>query len=278
MMHYLKTYEQQKAMAARMNLMDDPFFQKIAEDKEVCEELLQILLDKPDLTIIESHTQRHLRNLGAHSVILDVLCEDSSGSLFNIEVQKDDKKKLDAKAEEYQKRVRFNLANMDTVFAEKGIPYNHLPDLYAVFISEIDPFKLRCTTYHVRRSLEETDTTVQNGVHEIYVNTAVVDNTVTSQLMQYFINSNGYNANFKKTSQRVIQFKETNEGVKEMTSVFDEYAQECIREYDKEKDRNTAINGLKEGISVDVLTKLVPSLSKDSILELKKQLELQTAI
>ena len=39
---------------------------------------------------------------------------------------------------------------------------------------------------------------------------------VTAELMQYFMNSNGYNEHFAKTSQRVMQFKETNEGVNEM--------------------------------------------------------------
>ncbi len=273
-MLYLKTYQQQKELASRMNLMDDPFFQKIAEDREVCEELLQILLDKPDLHITQNQTQRHLRNVDAHSVILDVLCEDSEGNLFNIEVQKDDKKKRDRKPEEYQKRVRFNLSNMDTVFAEKGLSYHQLPDLYAVFISEIDPFQLNCTTYHVGRMLKEKSIFVDNGIHEIYVNTQVTDDTVTSQLMQYFLNSNGYNPNFKKTSQRVLHLKESNEGVREMASVFDEYAEECV----KEENRKTAINLLKLGATIEMVATAMPSLSVETIQQLKDSLELQPAI
>ena len=119
-----------------MNVIDDQFFQKIAENREVCEELLRILLDKPDLEIIESQTQRKLPNLQARAVILDALCKDSHGNLFNIEVQKDDKKRDHSKAEEYQKRVRFNLASMDTAFAEKGTEFHNLPDLYAVLLSK----------------------------------------------------------------------------------------------------------------------------------------------
>ncbi len=71
----MKTFTEQQALAARVNLMDDPFFHKVAEDLEVCEELLQILLKKPDLKVIENQPQRYLRNLGARSVVLDVLCE-----------------------------------------------------------------------------------------------------------------------------------------------------------------------------------------------------------
>ena len=48
------------------------------------------------------------------NVIDDVLCQDSSGDYFNIEVQK----KND---DDNQKRVRFNRSNIDTAFVESGI-------------------------------------------------------------------------------------------------------------------------------------------------------------
>ena len=66
------------------------FFQKIAEDKAVCEEILRIILQKPKLKVIDAQTQRFLRNIGAHSVILDLLCEDEDGSRINVEIQKAD--------------------------------------------------------------------------------------------------------------------------------------------------------------------------------------------
>ena len=222
----MKTFEEQKALVRRMNVIDDQFFQKIAEDKEVCEELLQILLDKPDLEIVEAYTQRKLPNLQARAVILDALCKDSSGNFFNIEVQKDDKKRDHSKAEEYQKRVRFNLASMDTAFAEKGIEFHKLPDLYAIFISQIDPFGEHKASYRVRRALEQSNATVYNGISEIYVNTASKDGTLVAELMQYFENSNGINPKFEKLSYRVEQLKNDETEVTTMTSVFDEYAEE----------------------------------------------------
>ncbi len=266
----LKTYEEQKARAERLNLIDDRFFQKVAEDREACEELLQVLLDKPDLKIVENQAQRHLRNVDARSVILDVLCQDENGRLFNIEVQKDDKKRHCPKAEEYQKRVRFNLANMDTLFAEKGLHYHQLPDIYSIFISELDPFQQDCTTYHVQRSLKETSVPVENGIHEIYINTAVHDGSNQAELMKYFTDSNGYHPVFKKLSGRVMQYKTTNKGVEEMSSVFDEYAEEKLLE--------AAVNLLKKGISADIIAETFPSLSRESILELKEQLEAKVAI
>ena len=81
----MKTYEEQKSFVAKLNVIDDVFFHKMAEDKEVCEEILRILLSKPNLKVIESQVQRYLRNIGAHSVILDVLCQDENGDYINVD-------------------------------------------------------------------------------------------------------------------------------------------------------------------------------------------------
>jgi hypothetical protein len=48
----MKTYEEQKALVSKLNVMDDIFFQKMAEDMEVAEEILRIILEKPKLKVI----------------------------------------------------------------------------------------------------------------------------------------------------------------------------------------------------------------------------------
>ena len=273
----MKALDEKHTFIARLNVMDDPFFQKIAENPDVCEEILRILLQKPKLKIIQTNTQLFLRNLSAHSVILDALCTDETGAFFNIEIQKDDKKGKSAKAQEYQKRVRFHLSNMDTMLVEKGTPYRQLPDLYAVFISEIDPFQQDCTIYHVRRSLQETDTTIENGVHEIYANTAVNDGTDIAHLLQYFKHTTDTNAKarFPKLVKQVKFLKETPEGVLIMGNLFDEYAELKVKEAEQvfhEKEKTTAVNLLKKGIAIETIAEVLPSLSLEFIKQLKQQL------
>ena len=273
----MKVLNEKNTFIARLNVMDDPFFQKIAENPAVCEEILRILLQKPKLKIIQTNTQLFLRNLSAHSVILDALCTDETGAFFNIEIQKDDKKGKNNKAQEYQKRVRFHLSNMDTMLAEKGTPYQQLPDLYAVFISEIDPFQQNCTIYHVRRSLQETDATIENGVHEIYANTAVNDGTDIAQLLQYFKHTTDTNAKvrFPQLVKQVKFLKETPEGAMIMGNVFDEYAELKVKEAKKEfqeKEKTTAVNLLKKGIAIETIAEVLPSLSIEFIKQLKQQL------
>jgi hypothetical protein len=268
----VKTFEEQKAFLARMNVIDDQFFQKVVEDREVCEEILRILLQKPDLHVVDYQAQRHLRNIGAHSVILDLLCQDDTGALFNVEVQKADN-------DDHQKRMRFNISNIDTTFVEKGIDYKDLPDVFAIFLSQFDLFQENRTTYHVHRAITETGTRVENGIHEIYINTAIDDGTAIAALMQFFLHSVGDNPLFPKLTKRVHYFKEEQKGVAAMTNVFEEYAEERAKERVKEaqkefheREKITALKLLKKGMSIETIAEVLPSLSLDFIKQLKQQL------
>ena len=79
----LQTDKERQELIRSLNIMDDIFFQKIVEDKEVCEEILQVILQKPRLKVVEAQTQKFLRNIGTHSVILDLICQDEDGSHIN---------------------------------------------------------------------------------------------------------------------------------------------------------------------------------------------------
>lgn len=228
----MKTLKEQMALIQSLNVMDDIFFQKVAEDLEVCEEILQIILEKPKLKVIECQVQRFLRNNGAHSVILDALCELDDGSFANIEMQKADD-------DDHQRRVRFNQSNIDTVFTEKGIEYKELPDTYMIFISKFDIFERGRTIYHIDRVIRETGDIVDNGVYEVYVNLAVDDGTAIAELMQYFKTSVGTNEKFGKLCSRVEYFKQEREGVKVMATLFEQYVAEERAEEQKKGIKST---------------------------------------
>lgn len=266
----MQSQEEQLAIARQLNVIDDVFFQKIAEDPEVCEEILQIILEKPDLKVIDSQTQRFLRNTNAHSVILDLLCQDEDGSYINVEIQKADD-------DNHQRRVRFNQSNIDTIFIEKGIRYDDFPNIYVIFISKFDIFGEGKTIYHIDRTIRETGTVVNNGTYEIYCNAAVDDGSTIAALMQFFKNSNGENPNFSKLSARTKYFKESKEGVSSMTQIIEEYAQKYAQEYAQEQIQKnnieTATSLLLNGTSVDVIVKCIPSLTREYLENLKEALE-----
>ena len=241
----LLTYEEQKASIARLNLMDNGFFQKVMQDTESCEEMLQILLQMPNLKVLTNQIERNIPNMTGHAVTLDLICEDDNGNIINVEVQK-------ANDTNHQKRVRYNMACMDTLSIDKGKAYHELPDLYVIFISSFDLFKLRQTTYRIRRVIEDTTHYVENGTHELYVNTKVDDGSNIAQLMQYFKNSNGIHPLFPKLSKQIYYYKETPEGVTTMGDVWEEYADEKVAKQAKEmaiallKDKIYPLNKIAE--------------------------------
>ncbi|WP_251209557.1 Rpn family recombination-promoting nuclease/putative transposase [Acetatifactor aquisgranensis] len=223
----MQTSTEQLALIKQLNVIDDVFFHKIAEDKAVCEEILRIILQKPKLKVLDAQAQRFLRNISAHSVILDLLCEDEDGSRINVEMQKADD-------DDHVKRVRFSSSNIDTTFTEKGLDYKDFPDIYVIFISKFDMFQEGKTIYHAGIFLHETGTVINDGIHRIFVNCAVDDGSDIAELMQYFKNSTGKNNKFPKLSDRVCHFKESKEGVDAMTQVVEEYANKKVLERDKE--------------------------------------------
>lgn len=257
----MQTSTEQQTLIKQLNVIDDVFFHKIAEDKAVCEEILRIILQKPKLKVIEAQTQRFLRNIGAHSVILDLLCEDEDGARINVEMQKTDD-------DDHVKRVRFNSSNIDTTFTEKGLDYKDFPDIYVIFISKFDMFQEGKTIYHLETIIKETGTSVNDGIHRIFVNCAVNDGSDIAELMQYFKNSTGKNNKFPKLSDRVYYFKESKEGADAMTQVVEEYANKKVLERDKE----TAKSFLQNGASVELVKKSIPTLSVEFIEKLSRQL------
>ena len=209
------TLEEKRQKVAKFNVIDDVFFQKMVEDKEVCEEILQIILENPKLRVIECMPQVSIKNVTGKSVILDALCQDENGKYYNIEVQK-------ANDDDHQKRVRYNAALTTMHAMQSGKDYKELPDVKIIFISKFDVFHSNKTMYHVDRVVRETGQVVDNGQNEIYVNTKVNDGTPVAELMEYFSDSNGQNELCPKLSSRVMLFKTDQKEVTAMCELMEQ--------------------------------------------------------
>lgn len=156
--------------------------------------------------------------------------------------------------------------------------------MYLIFLTKFDIFREKHTIYHMERVIKETGTVVENGTHEIYVNTAIDDGTEIAKRMQYFKKSAGVHQKFQKLSKRVQYFKESQKGVTEMCELVEEYAKNYAEEYAKkyaeeevkkavsETEIKTALNMLKNGASVELVVKSLPSLSEQFVRELQAQL------
>lgn len=261
----MHTFEELQAIVKRLNIIDDVFFYKMAQDLPTCEEMVQIFLSKPDIKIIKAETEKFIRNIGSKSVRFDLLCEDATGNHYQVEVQKADD-------DDHVKLVRYNASNADTFIAEKGIDYKDLPELYMIYITKNDFLKGNKTFYHVERRLAETGQLVYNGINEIYINAAVNDGTSLAGLMQLFKKSDYYDdKRFPNISRRLKFLKETQKGVNSMCDLVENFA----KEYAKETVENERISTAKDMLANnEPLSKILKysKLTLEKIQELAKEM------
>ncbi len=127
----IETYEDKKQRTAVFNLTSDLFAGKVFEDVGACQELCRILLQDEGIVLKGVKTQYIIRNLENHSVELDILTEEISGNLINVELQM-------YKEPAPFKRTRYYLSSIDMSILEKGRPYYELPDVTAIYITKED--------------------------------------------------------------------------------------------------------------------------------------------
>ena len=212
---------------ADLRPIDDSLFEKLMEDKKVCEEMLQTILEDKYLEVISLVKQDSIRNLQGKSVRLDALCRVKDGRHINIEVQRSD-------GGNHLKRVRYNASCITANITEPGESYEKVPDVTVVYISQNDFFRHGRVIYHVNNYIKETGEAIQDGLNSIYVNTQSKDGSDISDLMQCFLQKKVNNPKFPHLVNRVSYFKETEGGIREMCSVVEEFAKEYAKEYAQE--------------------------------------------
>ena len=241
-----KVSKKVRKQIAQLNVMDDIFFHKIAEDRLACQEILRILMDHDTLILEEHHPQHSLKNLQGRSVILDALCKDSNHIHYDLEIQKSNN-------DNHQKRVRYISSLVTASKTPSGSRFKKVPSVVIIYISDFDLFGEGKTIYHIERTINETGTAVENGFSEIYVNTKIDDGSAVAELMRFFKNSVGYHEQFPNLSNRVRILKETEEGVKVMSEIVKKIREEGRREGRREGKREGRREGRCEGTFQSVI-------------------------
>ncbi len=232
----MTTAEEKIARVKDFRLIDDVFFEVFAEDKAACEEILRTILEDDGLTVIDVVVQGSERNLYGRSVRLDALCTLGNGDKANIEVQR-------AGNDDHFRRVRFNAASITVKDSEPGERFDEILDLYMVYISENDFIRGGKTAYHVEKVIRETGETIDDGVHEVYVNTKVRDGTKISGLMGCFMERELDNPAFPAMTRKFRELKTTEGGASAVCEIMEKYMKES-REEGREEGR---AEGREEG-------------------------------
>ncbi len=220
------TFEQKKKLVSQFTLFDDIFFSVVMQDKDTAEYVTRLCTGIPDLKLINSNIQQAMRNLIGKSSTLDFIGEDSTGKVFNIEVQN-----VGDKAHFGPMRSRFHQSIIDASLVPKGEEdYDKLPEVYVIFITPFNPLKK-----YGHEKVSYTSKTYIDGiewnrkVHEIYLNAEVKDGSELSEMLQYFKTADPNDDRFGPLSNSVRKYKYVDEEVDYMCRAVEEYAEERER-------------------------------------------------
>jgi hypothetical protein len=260
-----------------LRLMDDDFMTIVfSGDNKLTEFLLRILLDRKDLTVKQSLTQKERHNIFGRSVRLDILAVDTEGKQYNIEIQRADKGAS-------EKRARYNLSMIDSHSLKKNDNFEVLPETYIIFITENDIYGEKEPIYDVKQSITTKKGKVlpfDNGVHTIYVNGAYNGEDAIGWLMHDFRESNADKMHYAEIAERVRFHKQEDGEVSTVCRAFEEYGKEKAAEARKEtqqKERKSmAIELLKQNkLSIAEIV-AVSHLSLEQVQKLAEQVKSQT--
>lgn len=221
-------------------LLDDDFLTKCFEgDTASIELVLQIVLEKPDLKVLDVRTQVFVENLLNRSVRLDILATDSIGAKLNVEVQRSDKG-----AE--RKRARYNSSMMDANLLKKGEDFDKLPETWVIFITENDVMGKGLPLYPIERCFLGTGERFEDGSHILYVNGAYRGDTPIGKLMHDFSCTDAADMYYGTLADRVRFFKESKEGIEIMCRAMEDMRNQTLKE--------GAINSAKRMLADGILT------------------------
>ena len=235
---------EKKKIIASLTLMDDLFMQVVLEEQACTEYILQTILDKSSLKLKEQRLQKRLSNLHGRALVLDCLCTDEKGLLYNIEVQ-------NSSAGAIPKRARYHAALIDTHSLKKGEKFSQLPESYVIFITDKDVLGEGEQLYQIERVIRKSGSLFQDGSHILYFNTAIQSDNTLGKLARDFKEANPKEIQSEVLSHRVASLKEgklDREGEKKMNVLLEKYRKKAVEEGIEKGIEKGLAQGIQQGL------------------------------
>ena len=219
-----KQLERQETLEAigKLNLLDDNLMTLVFDRNiEATELLLNVILQRSDLKVLEVVAQREYKNPmpGGRSITIDIYAKDGKDKVYDIEVQR-------ASVGADVHRARFHSSMIDTKMLKAGQEFNEIHDSYVIFITAGDVMGAGCSLYHIDRVIKETGAYFGDGSHIIYVNGSYKDDSdPIGKLMHDFRCLSSVDMFYPALAKQVRYFKETEGGQDIMCQVFEELAE-----------------------------------------------------
>ena len=249
---------EKKKIIASLTLMDDLFMQVVLEEQACTEYILQTILGKSSLKLKEQRLQKRLPNLHGRALVLDCLCTDEKGLLYNIEVQ-------NSSAGAIPKRARYHASLMDTHTLKKGEKFSKLPGSYVIFITDKDVLGEGEQLYQIERVIRKSGNLFKDGSHILYYNTARQDDNALGKLAKDFKEADPKEIQSEVLSHRVASLKEgklDQEGEKKMNVLLEKYRKKAVEEGIEKGLAQGMQQGLEKGLEQGLQQGLEKGLEK----------------
>ena len=255
-----------------LTIADDYIFCTVMQDENLCKELLAMVLKNKIGTIVKLFKQEPIEtHIVSKGIRLDLMVEDDTGKLYDIEMQTTDQKNL-------AKRMRYYQCAID-------IDYHLF--IFILFISFIIFF---CTfdylakskpIYTIKPFCTETQETFTDGTVKIIVNSMAAEQAETG-LKEFLLYMNGKSPDtgFTKEIERKINETKANEEKRREYMLIQSFEMDARRagmqagiaqgrnegfaDGSRQKALQDAGNFKRLGVSIDIITQAT-GLTKEEV-------------
>ena len=253
-------YEKYKGIIKNFTLMSDIFMRNVFKKRECLEYVLQVIMEKQDLYVIDQVIQKDYKNLQGRSAVMDCVARDSAGKQFDVEIQQDNEGAS-------PKRARYHSGLMDMNTLNPGQDFEELPESYVIFITRDDILGYGLPIYHIDRQIKELNEAFQDEAHIIYVNSRNQDDTELGRLMHDLHCKKADEMHSPILAKRVYELKETQKGVElmchEMEKIYSEGMESGEKRGELKAKKETILSLAEMGIPVNQIAKAVNLDEKD---------------
>ena len=253
-------YEKYKGIIKNFTLMSDIFMRNVFKKRECLEYVLQVIMEKQDLHVIDQIIQKDYKNLQGRSAVMDCVARDSTGKQFDVEIQQDNEGAS-------PKRARYHSGLMDMNTLNPGQDFEELPESYVIFITRDDILGYGLPIYHIDRQIKELNEAFQDEAHIIYVNSRKQDDTELGKLMHDLHCKKADEMHSPILAKRVYELKETQKGVElmchEMEKIYSEGMESGEKRGELKAKKETILSLAEMGIPVNQIAKAVNLSEKD---------------
>ena len=265
---WFRTQEEYLARIDKLRLIDDDFFSEALDGKlEAVEYILQTVLERNDIVVLETKAQVEYKSATKRSIRLDIKAVDRNQEHFDVEIQR-------AEEGAGARRARFHGSMIDRDLLGKGKDFDELPESFVIFITENDKYARGAPVYHIERRIEEHDNALfGDGLHILYVNGEYQDvETPVGRLMHDFYCTKSEDMYSKVLADEVKYLKETEGGRGRMCRILEEMCEEVAEEVAKETAKRVE-KGTAERVEKETAERVAKETAKETariLLDLNK--------